>query len=236
MDARRIQPVVLQGVQTGLGRMERDARILPDRGRLGGYGPISCVHHVERGPLTGSPGHDRVSVVSDEGPVHVLVDEELPDFRLRHQVERGHVALERAEEIVPTLSERDPDRHVGASRGDRKGHRVRGHVIERKHPVDRAGREVHHRYVPAPEEIQERPYRVERGRTTDRNTDHGSGRARGCRERPGVIDNPDVIGGPGTVEGNRNIFVDGLIRTCVGDGRCHVGRWGQGPGGGRRQQ
>src|SRR5207249_4686266 len=35
MDARRIQPVVLQGVQTGLGRMERDARILPDRGRLG---------------------------------------------------------------------------------------------------------------------------------------------------------------------------------------------------------
>src|SRR5947208_1556348 len=60
MDARRIQPVVLQGVQTGLGRMERDARILPDRGRLGGYGPISCVHHVERGPLTGSPSHDRV--------------------------------------------------------------------------------------------------------------------------------------------------------------------------------
>src|SRR5437879_13490680 len=87
-------------------------------------------------------------------------------------------------------------------------------------------------YVPPPEEVQERPYRVERGRrAADRKIDHGSGRAHGCRERPGIVDDADVVGRPGTVEGNRSIRIDGLIRACIGDGRSSHG--GAGPGGGR---
>src|SRR5437879_13220809 len=92
-------------------------------------------------------------------------------------------------------------------------------------------------YVPPPEEVQARRYAVERGRVAaDGEIDHGSGRAHGCRERPGIVDDADVVGGPGTVEGNRSIFIDGLIRAGVRDGRCPVGGWGQGARGGSRQQ